>query len=188
MLGHIWLFCDPVDSSLPRSPVHGILKASILEWVANPFSRGSSRPRDWTQAACIAGKFFTVEQSGKSWRKWQPTPVFMPGEFHGQRSLVGYSPWVCKQLDTTEQLTKPWAGIKVSFIAQLVKKSACNAGDLGSIPGLGRSPGEGNGNPLQYSCLKNPWTEEPGGLQSMGSQVGHDSATKPPPPICRWRS
>ena len=37
-----------------------------------------------------------------------------------------------------------------------VKTSACNAGDLGSIPGLGRSPGEGNGNPLQYSCLENP--------------------------------
>ena len=36
------------------------------------------------------------------------------------------------------------------------KASACNAGDLGSIPGLGRSPGEGNGNPLQYSCLENP--------------------------------
>ena len=37
-----------------------------------------------------------------------------------------------------------------------VKASACNAGDLDSIPGLGRSPGEGNGNPLQYSCLENP--------------------------------
>ena len=36
------------------------------------------------------------------------------------------------------------------------KESACNAGDLGLIPGLGRSPGEGNGNPLQYSCLGNP--------------------------------
>ena len=35
------------------------------------------------------------------------------------------------------------------------RESACNAGDLGSIPGLGRSPGEGNGNPLQYSCLEN---------------------------------
>ena len=53
--------------------------------------------------------------------------------------------------------------------------SACNVGDLVSIPGSGRSPGEGNGNPLQYSCLGNPWTEEPGGLQSMGSQrVGHE--------------
>jgi len=37
-----------------------------------------------------------------------------------------------------------------------VKASACSAGDLGSIPGSGRSPGEGNGNPLQYSCLENP--------------------------------
>ena len=37
-----------------------------------------------------------------------------------------------------------------------VKASACNAGELGSVPGLGRFPGEGNGNPLQYSCLENP--------------------------------
>ena len=50
------------------------------------------------------------------------------------------------------------------------KVSACNAGDLGSVPGWGRSPGEGHGNPLQYSRLENPWTEENGGLQSMGSQ------------------
>ena len=40
-----------------------------------------------------------------------------------------------------------------------VKASTSNAGDLGSIPGLGRSPGEGNGNPLQYSCLENPMDE-----------------------------
>ena len=55
------------------------------------------------------------------------------------------------------------------------KASACNARDPGSIPGLGRCPGEGNGNPLQYSCLENPRTEEPGGLPSLGShRVGHD--------------
>ena len=41
-----------------------------------------------------------------------------------------------------------------------VKASASNAGDRGSIPGLGRSPGEGNGNPLQYSCLENPMDRE----------------------------
>ena len=58
------------------------------------------------------------------------------------------------------------------------KASACNAGDLGSIPGLGRSPGEGNGNPLQYSCLENPMDGEPGRLQYMESQrVGHDWGT-----------
>ena len=43
-----------------------------------------------------------------------------------------------------------------SLVAQTVKVSAYNAGHPGSIPGLGRSPGEGNGNPLQYSCLENP--------------------------------
>ena len=37
-------------------------------------------------------------------RKWQPTPVFLPGESHGERILVGYSPWGCKELDTTERL------------------------------------------------------------------------------------
>ena len=46
------------------------------------------------------------------------------------------------------------------------KESACNVGDMVSIPRLGRSPGEGNGNPLQYSSLK----EESGGLQTMGLQ------------------
>ena len=50
------------------------------------------------------------------------------------------------------------------------KESACNVGDLGSIPGLGRSPGEGKGYPLQFSDLKNSM-----GLQSMGLQrVGHN--------------
>ena len=72
------------------------------------------------------------------------------------------------------------------------KEFICNAGDLGLLPGLGRSPGEGKGCPLQYSGLENsmdypvhaekavaphsstlawkmPWAEEPGGLQSMGS-------------------
>ena len=38
-------------------------------------------------------------------REWHPTPVFLPGEFHGQRSLVGYSPWRCKELDMIERLT-----------------------------------------------------------------------------------
>ena len=54
------------------------------------------------------------------------------------------------------------------FWASLIAQSACNARDLGLIPESGRSPGEGNGNPLQYSCLENPM--EPGRLQSMGSQ------------------
>ena len=56
----------------------------------------------------------------------------------------------------------------------VVKNQPTNAGDTEdtvSVSGLGRSPGGGNGNPLQYSCLENPWVEEPGGLQSMGLQT-----------------
>ena len=61
-------------------------------------------------------------------RQWHPTPVLLPGKFHGQRSLVGYSPWGREELDTTEQLHFHFS--------------------LSCI-------GEGNGNPLQCSCLEN---------------------------------
>ena len=50
--------CDPMDYSLPGSSVHGIFQATILEWVAISFSRGSSQPRDRTQVSCIAGRCF----------------------------------------------------------------------------------------------------------------------------------
>ena len=59
------------------------------------------------------------------------------------------------------------------------KNPPATAGDTGSIPRSGRSPREGNSNPLQYSCLGNPMDKEPGRLQSMGSQrVRHDLVTK----------
>ena len=68
--------------------------------------------------------------------------------------------------------------LKASQVMLVVRNLPANAGDLrdmGLIPVSGISPGEGHGNPLQYSCLENPWTEESGGLQSMGSpRVGHD--------------
>ena len=52
--------CDPINCNLPGSSVHRYLQARILEWVAIPFSRGSSWPRNWTQISCTAGKFFTI--------------------------------------------------------------------------------------------------------------------------------
>ena len=59
------------------------------------------------------------------------------------------------------------------------KESACSAGNTGLIPGSGRSPGEGMATPSSLLACKVPWTEEPGGLQSMGSQrVGHDCMSK----------
>ena len=81
-------------------------------------------------------------------RQWHPTPVLLPGKSHGQRSLVGCSPWGRWESDTTERLHFHFS--------------------LSCI-------GEGNGNPLQCSCLENPRDGEPGGLPSMGSHtVEHD--------------
>ena len=59
----------------------------------------------------------------------------------------------------------------VPKLVLVVKNLPATAGDIrdvGSIPGSGRSPRGGHGNPLQYSCLENPWPEEPGGLQFIG--------------------
>ena len=81
-------------------------------------------------------------------RQWHPTPVLLPGKSHGQKSLVGCSPWGRKGSDTTERLHFHFS--------------------LSCI-------GEGNGNPLQCSCLESPRTGEPSGLPSMGShRVGHN--------------
>ena len=115
--------CDPMNYT-----VHGILQARILEWVAFPFSRGTSQPKDWTQVFHIAGWFLTTEPHEKS--------------------------------SLTFTLSKWISGCPCGSTG---KESACNAGDLGSIPGLGSSPGEGKGYPLQYSGLENsmdwngPW-------------------------------
>ena len=66
--------------------------------------------------------------------------------------------------------------------SSVCKESTCNAGDLGSIPGSGRSPGEGNGNPLQDSCLEDPMGRGAWPVTLHGvTRVGHDLATKPPP-------
>ena len=62
---------------------------------------------------------------------WQPTPVLLPGKSHGQRSLVGCSPWGCKELDMTERLQ-----FHFHFSLSCIR--------------------EGNGNQLQCSCLENP--------------------------------
>ena len=58
--------CSPPDST-----VHGILQARVLEWVAMPFSRGSSWPRDWTHVSSIAGRFFTIWATVFSWLGWR---------------------------------------------------------------------------------------------------------------------
>ena len=64
LLSRVWFFASPGSS------VHGILQARILEWVAVPFSRGSSQPRDWTQGSCTAGKFFTNWATKEAQEYW----------------------------------------------------------------------------------------------------------------------
>ena len=71
-------------------------------------------------------------------------------------------------------MSTSWAS-HVALVVNNLPASAGDIRDVGWTPGWGRSPRGGNGNPLQNSCLVSPWTEEPGGLQSMGSQrVGYD--------------
>ena len=118
-------------------------------------------------------------------RKWQPTPVFLPGESQGRRSLVGCCLWGVAQSRTwLKQLSSSGregrdagpdfnAGLSTTWGfsgGSDGKESACNVGDLGSIPGLGRSSRDGNRYPLQYSCLENTMDRGDGGLQSLGSQ------------------
>ena len=151
-------FCDPMDCSPPGSSVHRILQARILAWVAIPFSRGSSQPRDWTQVSGIVGRLFTLWAPKEAhapapqcqrpgfdpwvgkipWRRErQPTPVFFPGESHGLRSLAGYSPWGHKKSDTTERFSLrslfssgfcPHSSVMLILFAQLLAISLDDGG------------------------------------------------------------
>ena len=122
-------------------------------------SMGSLRVRqDWVTSLSL---FTFMHQR----RKWQPTPVFLPGESQGWGSLVGCHLWGHTESDTTE-VTQHSVGCSDG------KESSCNTGDLDSIRGSGRSPGEGNGlgtHSMILAC-RIPWTKEPGELQSVGSQ------------------
>ena len=85
-------------------------------------------------------------------RKWQSTPVLLPGKSHGQGSLVGYSAWGHKESDTIERLhySLRWS-IRASQLPLVIKNWPANAGserDMGSIPGSGRSPAGEHGYPL----------------------------------------
>ena len=110
--------CDSVDCSPLGSSVHGILQARILEWVAIPFSRGSSWPRDWTQVSHTGGKFFTIwvpdgceswtikkaecqriDAFKLCWRRLSKSPL------DSRRS--GFHPWVRKILWRREWQSTP---------------------------------------------------------------------------------
>ena len=120
---------------------------------------------------------------------WSGLPF--PSPMHGSEREVAQScPTLCNPMDCSPPGSSIHAGsynyevpcIHMGFPGGLVgKESTCNAGDLDSIPGLGRPSGRGHGNPLLYSYLgESPWTEEPGRLQSMGPQSQTRLSTQPP--------
>ena len=110
---------------------------------------------DGKESSCNAGDLDSVPRLGRSpggghGKQLQYSCLENP---HGQRSLSGYSPWGHKQLDTTEGLSTAHSNLLygISQVVLVVKNPLANAGDIGdvgSIPGLGRSPGGRHGNPL----------------------------------------
>ena len=104
--------CDSMDCSLPGSSVHGILQARTLEWVAIPFSRGSSRPRDQTQVTRIVGRFFTI---------WAT-----------RKSLFTFK---LKQTNNTVQYSNLTKGRRPRASLPRFKSSVCH-GTLGKLPDL----------------------------------------------------
>ena len=157
-------FCNSMDYT-----VRGILQGRILEWVAFPFSRESSQPRDRTGVPCIAGRFFT-NWAMKEARKPEGIAKF-PSAEEGISYPLQYS----------------WA----SLVAQ---ESACNMGDLGSLPGLGRSPGEGISYPLQYSwaslvaqLVKNLPTMKETWVWSLGWEDALEKGKATHSSILAWR-
>ena len=151
-----WVFCDSMDCS--EAPLSmGFSRQEF--WSGLPFPSPGDLPNSGIEPAspAFAGEFFTAEPS--------PKP-----QCDGSRKR---SLW---------EVIVPWGRNLTNGISALggaeVKASACNVGDLSSIPGSGRSPGEGNGNPLQYSCLENPKDRGAWCATVHGSQrVGHDWAT-----------
>ena len=83
-----------MDCSLPGSSVYGILQVRILEWVAIPFFRGSSQPRDWTWVSCIAGRFFTISTTC-----WLTMANIISHDFMGQAGHMYWSRLAWLELD-----------------------------------------------------------------------------------------
>ena len=75
--------CDPMDCSLPGSPVPGILQARILGWAAIAFSRRSSQPRDWTRVSCIVGRCFTTQATKETRERLKCSKWYIKNFFWG---------------------------------------------------------------------------------------------------------
>ena len=113
---------------------------------------------------------------GCSWHhpRWNKRVFTDFSEFYTSHMACYWYQW---QSNLSFRVKAKWTPLKTcsTFVVKNLPANAGDVRDKGSISGLGRYPGGEHGNPLQYSCLENPMTEEPGRLQSMGLQrVGHD--------------
>ena len=107
--------CDPADCSLPGFSVHGILQARILGWIAIPFSRGTSQPRNRTLVSCITGRFFTVWATGTSLcqtHNSQEKPYNCP-HFH-PLTLAQVGICICSTKSINSLFSNPWEFKKTS--------------------------------------------------------------------------
>ena len=82
--------CNPMDCSPPGPSIHGILQTRILEWVAIPFSRGSSRPRDRTWVSHLAGTFFTIWATTEAQSSWVDGAIWWNGTRPGEGCSRGW--------------------------------------------------------------------------------------------------
>ena len=143
---------QPMNYSPPGSSVYGFLQARILEWVAIPFSRGSSWPRDQNGVSCIADRFLTICTTREalhilmaSLKKTEDTELKMEG-----KSFLEIFKEILKGVHVHDP-----KGLPSGSVVRIHLKCTGDARDVGLVPGLGRSPAVGNSNPLQYSCLGN---------------------------------
>ena len=144
-----------MDCRLPGSSVHGIFQARGLEWVAISFSRGSSQPRDQTQVSHIVGRHFTVWAIRKGLHL-----IALSGSPYAS---IWPKVLLCSYVNHSDEGQKSCTNS--IFLFNYFKIPQCHNR-------------EGNGTHSSTLAWKIPWTEEPGGLQSMGSlRVGHDWAT-----------
>ena len=102
--------CNPVDCGLPGSSVNGILQIRILEWVAYPFPRGSSQPRNRTRVSCVAGRFFTSLATGDAWvnKMWYiNTMKHLNSAFKRKKILTHTTAWMDPKDIILSEMSQP---------------------------------------------------------------------------------
>ena len=156
---------DPARLGKGELVLEGLGEASQSNFLIEQMEKLRLRTDRWLAKVSAGLSGFPLNQSPFLYAQHQEThafPVLPPRTVFTTRNKHRHRPWAHEadspynDLEFTIRTCMPQTDkSNTSLMAQMIKASACNVGDLGSIPGWGRSSGEGNGNPLQYSCLEN---------------------------------